>query len=124
MSSKRYSPEIRKIAYEAIQKGERLTDISERIGVGIATLSDWKRTGELPSDFGRAMPTFRSKQKVVPEKSNKKIYQELFDRLPSNNQVFAEHLRRQYRDGLSFAINYAKIILSRIPSDTKLRINN
>ncbi|HEY9865748.1 MAG TPA: transposase [Candidatus Obscuribacterales bacterium] len=112
MSAKRYSPEIRKIAYEAIKNGERLSEISKRLGVKVATLSDWKRIGEKPSDFGKVMPTFRSNpQKTPQKKSEEKIYKELFEKLPLVNQQFAEHLRRQYQGGLQIAINYTQVIL-------------
>ena len=114
MSAKRYSPEIRKIAYEAIKSGEQLKDISLRLGIGRATLSQWKRVGERPADYGRVAPSFRSNPKALRQKSEEK-YKELFNKLPLLNQQFAEHLRQQYRDGLSFAINYAELVLARIP---------
>lgn len=118
MSSKRYSPEVRKIAYEAIRGGERIKDVSKRMGIGVGTLSQWYKVGPLPRDYGSVAPTFR-KNTPTSKKVQERIYQDLFDKLPPNNQIFAEQLRRQYRDGLSFAINYAKIILSRIPQEHK-----
>lgn len=112
MSAKRYSPEIRKMAYEAIQSGEKMSEISKRMGIGKATLSDWKRVGERPSSFGKVIQSLPPKPKSNPQrKSDEKIYQDLFNRLPLNNQQFAEHLRRQYQGGLQIAINYAKVIL-------------
>lgn len=114
MSSKRYSPEVRKIAYEAIRGGERIKDVSKRMGIGVGTLSQWYKVGPLPRDYGSVAPTFR-KNTPTSKKVQERIYQDLFDKLPPNNQIFAEQLRRQYRDGLSFATNYAELVLARIP---------
>jgi transposase-like protein len=110
-STKRYSPEIRKIAYEAIKSGKSLTEISRNLGIGRATLFQWKRVGELPADYGRVAPSFRSAKKTSqPEE----IYQQLFCKLPTLNQEFAEHLIEQYEGGIFFAIEYAKLTLRRI----------
>lgn len=109
----RYSPEVRKIAYEAIRQGERIKDVSQRMGIKVGTLSQWNKVGSLPRDHGRVAPTFRKNTPTT--KKVQERYQDLFDKLPPNNQIFAEQLRRQYRDGLSFATNYAELILARIP---------
>ena len=110
MSSKRYSPEVRKIAYEAIRQGERIKDVSQRMGIGVGTLSQWNKVGSLPRDHGRVAPTFR-KNTPTTKKVQETIYQDLFDKLPPNNQIFAEHLIQQYEGGIFFAIEYAKLTL-------------
>lgn len=113
-NTKRFSPEIRKIAYEAIKSGTSLTEISRNLGIGKSTLSRWKRVGERPADFGRVAPSFRSTRKTSqPEE----IYQELFCKLPTLNQEFAEHLIQQYEGGIFFAIEYAKLTLRRITTE-------
>ena len=110
----RYSPEIRKIAYEAIKSGKSLTEISRNLGIKRATLSQWKRVGERPADYGRVAPSFRSTRKTSqPEE----LYQQLFCKLPARNQEFAEHLIQQYEGGIFFAIEYAKLTLRRITTE-------
>jgi transposase len=108
--SSRYSPEVRKIAYEAIRQGERIKDVSQRMGIKVGTLSQWNKVGSLPRDHGCVAPTFR-KNTPTSKKVEEETYRNLFDRLPLNNQRFAEHLIQQYEGGIFFAINYAKLTL-------------